>query len=126
MNTTVVRAPEGTVVAVQEINTTKDLTKSRKTTKDNNPFRLGDQIDPIKGFVYQTQDDPALINNQPDFKKPEVYYDIDPETGKTKKIYIKDTVNGVKEVNQDSLTPTPQNIPEPSAPTDGQRIGFDE
>lgn len=126
VNTSVMNAPEATNVAVQEINTTKDLTKPRKAGKDNNPFRLGDQIDPLKGFVYQTQDDPALINNQHEFKKPEVYYDIDETTGKTKKIYIKDTVNGVKEVNQDSLTPTPQSIPEPSVPTDGQRIGFDE
>jgi hypothetical protein len=114
-------------VAVQEINTRKDLTqpRERKSTYDN-PFRLGDQIDPAKGFVYETQDDPALINNKHDFKKPEVYYDIDETTGKTKKIYIQDTVNGVKEVNQtDSITPAPQSIPEPSAPTEGQRIGFD-
>lgn len=126
-NTSVVNTPEATSVAVQEINSQKDLTKPRKTGKDNNPFRLGDQIDPIKGFVYQTQDDPALINNKHDFQKPEVYYDIDETTGKTKKIYIQDTVNGVKEVNhQDSITPAPQSIPEPTAPTDGQRIGFDE
>ncbi len=127
VNTNVVNAPEATSVAVQTINTRKDLTQPRQMGKDNNPFRLGDQIDPLKGFVYQTQEDPALINNQHDFAKPEVYYDIDETTGKTKKIYIQDTVNGVKEVNQtDSITPAPQSIPEPTAPTDGQRIGFDQ
>jgi hypothetical protein len=81
VNATAVNAPEAGSVAVQEINSRKDLTKPRKEVKDNNPFRLGDQIDPIKGFVYQTQDDPALLNNNYDFKKPEVYYDIDETTG---------------------------------------------
>lgn len=112
---------------VTEINTAKDLTKPRKSTEMyDNPFRLGDQIDPMKGVVKQTSDDPALMNNHHDFKKPEVYYDIDETTGKTKPIIIKDTTNGMKEVKQDSaITPTPQTQPEPAAPTDGQRIGFD-
>lgn len=113
--------------AVTEINTQKDLTQPRKQNFTfDNPFRLGDQIDPLKGFVHQTQDDPALLNNHHDFKKPEVYYDIDPETGKTKPIIIKDSANGGQEIQQDStIAPPPQSNPEPAAPTEGERIGFD-
>jgi|GEM_PF-1233542 hypothetical protein len=113
--------------SVQEINTSKDLTQPReRKDKSNNPFRLGDQIDPMKGVVKQTSDDPALKNNHHDFKKPDVYYDIDPTTGETKPIRIKDSANGGQEIQQDStITPAPQTSPDPAAPTDGQRIGFD-
>ena len=127
VNTTALTNPDLTSVALQEINTTKDLTqpRQRKSTFDN-PFRLGDQIDPMKGVVKQTSDDPALQNNHYDFKKPEVYYDIDPATGKTKPIHIKDSANGGQEIQQDTnITPAPQTSPDPAAPTDGQRIGFD-
>jgi hypothetical protein len=114
-------------VEVPQINTQKDLTQPRKQKDNNynNPFRLGDQIDPVKGFVYQTQDDPALLNNKYDFKKPEVYYDIDETTGVKKKIIIKDSADGANEIKPDSITPAPQTVPEPAAPTEGQRIGFD-
>jgi hypothetical protein len=121
-------APADNTVAVQEINTQKDLTQPReRKTSFENPFRLGDQIDPLKGFVKQTQDDPALLNNHHNFTKPEVYYNIDERTGEIKPIHIKDSANGGQEIQQDSiLTPVPQNNPDPAAPTEGQRIGFDD
>jgi hypothetical protein len=127
VNTSVVNAPEATSVALQEINTQKDLTNPRKPTKNSNPFRLGDQLDPMKGVVKQTSDDPALLNNHHDFKKPEVYYSIDETTGKTVPIHIKDSANGGQEITpaDSPITPAPQSNPEPLAPTDGQRIGFD-
>lgn len=121
-----VNAPADNTAAVQQINTQRDLTqpRERKTTFEN-PFRLGDQIDPLKGFVKQTQDDPALLNNHHNFTKPEVYYNIDEKTGEIKPIHIKDSANGGQEIQTDSLVPAPQNNPESAAPTEGQRIGFD-
>lgn len=109
------------------MNSHRDLSNpKREEQKFDNPFRLGDQVDPIKGWVKQTQEDPALLQNHTDLKQPEVYYDID-ENGKVKPIYIphdgKDS--SMKEIQQDSLPQAPANIgPEPAAPTDGQRYGF--
>lgn len=114
---------------VPEINTQKDLTKPRqRTVAFDNPFRLGDQLDPMKGVVKPTSDDPALLNNHHDFKKPEVYYDYDPETKTSKPIIIKDSANGGQEIapGDSTITPVPQGNPDPAAPTEGQRIGFDQ
>jgi hypothetical protein len=98
----------------------------REESKEEIPFRLGDQIDPAKGFVKETQEDPALMKNHSDMKQPDVYYDID-DNGKIKPIKIDhDTANGLKEIKQDSIPQAPANVPEPAAPTEGQRIGFDQ
>lgn len=110
---------------VQELNSHKDLSNPKREEKFDNPFRLGDQIDPVKGLVKQTQEDPALLQGHSDLKQPEIYYDID-ENGQIKPIIIKhDSADGVKEIQQDSAPQPPANGPEPAAPTEGQRIGFD-
>lgn len=126
--TVVVNTPPSSTQAIPEMNTTKDLTQSKnRKPKDENPFRFGDQIDPIKGAIYNTSEDPALVNNHDELgKKPAIYYDID-ENGNVKPIFIKvkDTSN-IQEITPDSVPQAPTNIsPEPTAPTDGQRIGFD-
>lgn len=127
-NSVVMNTPSVSDQAIPEMNTTKDLTQSKKRLqKDENPFRFGDQIDPVKGAIYNTSEDPALVNNHDELgKKPAIYYDID-ENGNVKPIFIKvkDTSN-VQELTPDSVQQTPiNNSPEPTAPTDGQRIGFD-
>lgn len=112
---------------VQEMNSHKDLSNPKRnyTTDDKVPFRLGDQIDPAKGFVYDTKEDPALMKNHDDLKQPEVYYDID-DKGNVKPIIIKhDSADGINEIKQDSSPQRPANVPDPVAPTEGQRIGFD-
>lgn len=111
-----------------EMNSHKDLNNPKRNSGDDNkiPFRLGDQIDPVKGFVNNTKEDPALMKSHGDMKQPDVYYDID-ENGNVKPIKIKhkhDSVNGVQEIKQDSAPQPPAIEPEPTAPTDGQRIGF--
>jgi hypothetical protein len=113
-----------TQLSVPEINSQKDLMKPRRLQKDEIPFRLGDQIDPAKGFVFETKEDPALMKEHGDFKKPEVYYELD-ENGNSKPIRIKDSSNHINEIKPDSI---PEQIlgPEPAAPTEGQRIGFDQ
>lgn len=117
---------------VTELNSHHDLNnpKRNQENKDVIPFRLGDQIDPAKGFVKETQEDPALMKEHGDMKQPEVYYDID-DNGKIKPIKIDhDSAekakeeNGVKEIKQDSVPQPPASEPEPTAPTEGQRIGF--
>lgn len=112
--------------SIPAMNSQKDLTQPRKQTQQqDNQFRLGDQINPLKGFVYETQEDPALLNHH-DFKQPEVYYDIDEKTGKTRPIRIRNTSSdSAHEIKPDSLAPQSQNTPEPAAPTEGQRIGFE-
>lgn len=115
---------------IQEVNSHKDLNnpKRNNATDDKTLFRLGDQIDPAKGFVYDTKEDPALMKNHDDLKQPEVYYDID-DKGNVKPIIIKhdaDSADGMKEIKQDSNPQTPANVPDPIAPTEGQRIGFDQ
>ncbi len=114
-------------MGVQEMNSHKDLNNPKRNSgsEEKNPFRLGDQIDPAKGFVFDTKEDPALMKGHQDLKQPEVYYDID-DKGKIKPIIIKhDSADGVNEIKQDSAPQPPANGPEPAAPTDGQRIGFD-
>jgi hypothetical protein len=125
----VVNTPPTSTQAIPEMNTRKDLTQSKRQQKDENPFRFGDQIDPIKGAIYNTNEDPALVNNHDELgKKPAIYYDID-ENGKVKPIFInpkdvKDTSN-MQELTPDSVPQAPTITPDPAAPTDGQRIGFD-
>ncbi len=119
--------PTNEVIAVTnpEMNTIKDLNKpKRKPEITAGPFIFGDQIDPAKGIVSNTGEDPALIQEHKDMKKPEVYYDI--ENGQKRKIIIpNDSVDHNKEIKTDSA-PAPIMSPEPAAPTEGQRIGFDE
>lgn len=113
--------------ATPEMNSHKDLNNPKRNSADDNiPFRLGDQIDPVKGFVNNTKEDPALMKSHGDMKQPDVYYDID-ENGNVKPIKIKhkhDTASGMQEIKQDSAPHAPAIDPEPTAPTDGQRVGF--
>lgn len=107
------------------INTVKDL-KNRTAKKEiaNNDFYFGDQIDPAKGFVHATSEDAALLDGHSDLKKPVIYYDI--ENNKIKPIFIpNDSAEQLKEIPLDSVS-VPAIQPEPAAPTDGQRIGFDQ
>jgi hypothetical protein len=123
----VVNPPANSDQAIPEMNTTKDLTSRKEKQKNDNPFRFGDQIDPIKGAIYNTNEDPALVNNHEELgKKPAIYYDID-ENGKVKPIFIKNTkdTSNMEELTPDSVPQAPSNTPDPAAPTDGQRIGFD-
>lgn len=111
-----------------EMNSHKDLNNPKRNNipDEKMPFRLGDQIDPAKGFVYDTKEDPALMKNHGDMKQPEVYYDID-DKGNVKPIIIRhDSADGMKEIKQDSSPQRPANEPDPIAPTEGQRIGFDQ
>ena len=109
----------------QEVNTYRNLSNPKRTEeKFNNPFRLGDQLDPVKGLVKETSEDPALLKGHDDLKQPEVYYDID-ENGNVKPIRIKhDKDSSMQELKQDSVPPPPVDGPEPDAPMDGQRNGF--
>lgn len=113
---------------VQQINSQKDLTqpRERKSTFDN-PFRFGDQIDPVKGAIYSTKEDPALVKGHKNMKKPDTLFDYDPATGKLTPIKVgKDSSSSPQELKQDSVPATPvQTNLDPAAPTEGQRIGFD-
>ena len=121
VNTT---SPE-TNTSSPEMNTVQDLNKPKKKQPTATvPFLFGDQIDPTKGFVYNTEEDPALINEHADMKTPEVYYDI--ENGQKHKIIIpNDSAEHAKEIKADSVQ-TSNNSNEPAAPTDGQRVRFDQ
>jgi len=123
-----VNPPANSTQAIPEMNTSKDLTSHKeKQQKNENPFRFGDQIDPVKGAIYNTNEDPALVNNHEELgKKPAIYYDID-ENGKVKPIFIKNTkdTSNMQELTPDSVPQAPTITPDPAAPTEGQRIGFD-
>jgi len=110
---------------ISEMNTIQDFNKPKKKQPTvTGPFLFGDQIDPTKGFVYNTEEDAALIIEHADMQTPEVYYDI--ENGQKRTIVIpNDSAERAKEIKTDSLQ-TSKNSTEPAAPTEGQRVGFDQ
>jgi hypothetical protein len=94
--------------------------KDRKTQKS--PFYFPDQIDPVKGFVYTTHEDPALLKDHPDIERPEVYYDI--VNGKVTPIIIpKDSIKD-RWINTIDTSSAKENKTDDAAPSEGQRQGF--
>lgn len=92
----------------------------RKTQKS--PFFFPDQIDPVKGFVYKTHEDPALLKDHPDIKRPEVYYDI--VNGKVTPILIpKDSIKETW-INTIDTSSAKDTKSDDASPTEGERQGF--
>jgi hypothetical protein len=112
-------AAENAVASNQSSVSNQPLIKGdRKTQKS--PFFFPDQIDPVKGFVYKTHEDPALLKEQPDIKRPEVYYDI-----VTPIIIQQDTVKE-KWINTLDTSSAKENKGEDASPSEGERQGFGE
>lgn len=88
--------------------------------RDKNKLLFGDQIDPRKGFIYHTQENNTVAEQTIVDPNPNVFYDAD--GGTVKKIIIKKDSAGTK-----SSTPHKpvSDSTKPSAPTDGDRQGFD-
>lgn len=92
----------------------------RKTQKS--PFFFPDQIDPVKGFVYKTHEDPALLKDHPDIKRPEVYYDI--VNGKVTPILIpKDSIKETW-INTIDTSSAKDTKSDDASPAEGERQGF--
>jgi hypothetical protein len=94
----------------------------RKSQKS--PFFFPDQIDPVKGFVYKTHEDPALLKDHPDIKRPEVYYDI--VNGKVTPIMVpKDSIKETW-INTIDTSSAKDTKSDDATPAEGERQGFGE
>lgn len=103
------------------LNTNNAITKNERKTQKS-PFFFPDQIDPVKGFVYTTHEDPALLKDHPDIERPEVYYDI--VNGKVTPIIIpKDSIKD-KWINTIDTSSAKENKTDDASPSEGQRQGF--
>lgn len=94
-----------------------------KTKRNSSKLRFGDEIDPRKGFIYETREDKNIVNQAPVDKTPNTYYDL--EGGKLKKIVIDSTTH----TGEKKEVPEPEQLPEtpaPAAPVQGGPTGFGE
>jgi hypothetical protein len=108
------------VVTTDEAGKKTMINGERKSTKS--PYFFPDQIDPVKGFVYNTHEDPALLKDHPDIERPEVYYDI--VNGKVTPIIIpKDSIKD-KWINTIDTSSAKDNKTDNASPSEGQRQGF--
>ncbi len=78
-------------------------TRVKKTIKvDKNGLKFGDQIDPRKGFIYNTTEKTAITNKSIKDSTPNLFYDTD--NGDVKKLIInKDSAGNIKLVSPDKL-----------------------
>ncbi len=117
-NTVATAQPDQNVVAkndVQSTSTTTTADGSVKKRRNKNQLLFGDQIDPKKGFIYNTKENTNVITKPVD-PAPNVFYDTE-ENGQVKKIEIK-----TKSHSKSDSTAT---IFTPGAPTEGGPTGFD-
>ncbi len=114
-------AAENAVASNQSPAENQPLIKGdRKTQKS--PFFFPDQIDPVKGFVYKTHEDPALLKDHPDIKRPEVYYDI--VNGKVTPILVpKDSIKETW-INTIDTSSAKDTKSDDASPSEGERQGF--
>lgn len=94
---------------------------SVKKRKKQNQLLFGDQIDPKKGFIYNTKENPNVITTPID-PAPNVFYDS--ENGQIKKIEIKKDSASTKGPRR-SKTDSTANIFSPGVPTESGPAGFD-
>lgn len=89
--------------------------------RKKNQLLFGDQIDPKKGFIYNTKENPNNIVPPVD-PAPDVFYDYT-DNGQLKKIEIKkdSTSRGSNKPKADSTA----KIFTPGVPTEGGQTGFD-
>ena len=71
-------------------------TSKKQSPESRSDLRFGDQIDPLKGFVKPTHEDPTVISKVDSGKKIEVYYDI--ENGKVTPIVVPQKDNTTDDV----------------------------
>jgi cytoskeletal protein RodZ len=101
--------------------TTATADGTPKLKKHNSSdLRFGDQIDPRKGFIYNTQEDKNALN-PPSTSDPAPFYDIN-NSGQIVKIKLKDSLGKSKTFGSDTTT---INNHKPGAPVDGETKGFD-
>jgi hypothetical protein len=102
------------------------LTNADGTTKtkrkNKNQLLFGDQVDPKKGFIYNTQEKHEVLTQPVTDPIPGIFYDKD-VNGQTKKIEIKkdSTSKGSSKPKADSTAKSSK----PGAPTEGDQQGFD-
>jgi hypothetical protein len=106
---------------VASTNTALNPDGTQKKRRNKNQLLFGDQIDPKKGFIYNTKENPNAIK-QPVDPAPNVFYDYT-EDGQLKTIRIKDsTTRAPRKLKSDS---TATNFAPTGAPTEGGPTGFD-
>jgi hypothetical protein len=96
--------------------------KTKKKKRDNNGLFFGDQIDPKKGFIYNTHEDQSVLTPVPTISNPNEYYDLD-NNGQIRKIIHKDSSATVKK--EKTFVPDSTANNSPFAPVDGGQKGFD-
>lgn len=105
---------------IAETNSLTNPDGSVKIKKRNNKLLFGDQIDPRKGFIYNTKENGSVITQPITDPNPNVFYDS--ENGTIKKIEIKKDSSGTKTIIK---THNSADSTKPVAPTDVERQGFD-
>jgi hypothetical protein len=105
----------------QSVSSNGLTTDAPKTKRRKNELRFGDQIDPKKGFIYNTQEKPNVITTAVADPEPNVFYDT--ENGLTRKIIMKsDSVHKGSSRNKADST---AKLSTPGVPTEGGTTGFD-
>lgn len=89
--------------------------KMKKKKRDSNGLFFGDQIDPKKGFIYNTQEDKNALTPPAPISNPNDFYDMD--NGQVKKIIHKDSSSTAKKERTFASDSTATNSP--FAPVDG-------
>jgi hypothetical protein len=119
--------PATNVAANSQVNSSQSVVPSNglttdapKTKRKKNELRFGDQIDPKKGFIYNTQEKPQVATTTVADPEPNLFYDT--ENGQTKKIEIKrDSIRKGSSNKADSTA----KFFAPGGPTEGGTAGFD-
>ncbi len=89
--------------------------------KNKNQLLFGDQIDPKKGFIYNTQESQNLVTQPVVDPAPNVFYDSD--NGQIRKIEIKRDSTSKK--SSKSKSDSTAKATKDGAPTEGEPTGFD-
>ncbi|CAN5263002.1 hypothetical protein BH09BAC5_BH09BAC5_29670 [soil metagenome] len=99
-----------------------DGNSNKGQKKSKNKLLFGDQIDPKKGFIYNTGENNNVVTQPVTDPLPGVFYDKD-ANGNLKKIEIKKDTT-VKSSSKTKIDSTAKSST-PGAPTNGEKTGFD-
>lgn len=120
---------ENQVGLTNSVSITNGQTNTDGTSKIKKPktpkLLFGDQIDPRKGFIYNTREDKNVVSQAIPDPNPNVFYDSD--NGNVKKIILKTDSSGIKGTKKPlhSSDSTSTNSPSKGTPTNGEQQGFD-
>jgi hypothetical protein len=115
--------PQNGISAGNEKNAMTNADGTPKKRRNKNQYLFGDQVDPKKGFIYNTHENHEVLTQPVTDPIPGIFYDnVD---GKTHKIEIKKDSASSKGPSKHKADSTAKNTNPAGAPTDGDQQGFD-